>query len=64
VSFFFNGAIRSKGEIPWPSYLADSTEAVLGRLAIPIPAGLVTGNLDGTKAAPAKAKERKRPAPL
>jgi len=30
VSFFFNGAIRPKGGIPQPSYLADSTEAVGG----------------------------------
>jgi hypothetical protein len=30
VSFFFNGSIRSKGGIPEPSYLADSTEAVGG----------------------------------
>lgn len=30
VSFFFNGGVRSRGEIPQPSYLADSTEAVGG----------------------------------
>jgi hypothetical protein len=30
VSFFFNGGIRSKGGLPQPSYLADSTEAVGG----------------------------------
>ena len=30
VSFFFNGGIRSKGGVPQPSYLADSTEAVGG----------------------------------
>ena len=30
VSFFFNGGVRSRGGIPQPSYLADSTEAVGG----------------------------------
>jgi hypothetical protein len=51
VSFFFNGGIRSKGGIPQPSYLADSTESVGGgtfhaanvqpreRLALPLVAG-------------------------
>ena len=30
VSFFFNGGVRSRGGIPQPSYLADSTKAVGG----------------------------------